>query len=98
MNNIFQCRDTHWLQKVGTAKGALPALHWDTIFFSIYKEAILAKFKDTLQLYCRFIDNIVGIWLVDTNPAEDHPKWTAFTSLMKYYYSLEWIFKESLKR
>ena len=74
--------------------GAPPASHWDTIFFGIHKEAVLAQFGDRLQLYCRFIDNVLGIWLVDPDPDKDHRKWTAFVSLMQNYYGLEWIFKE----
>ena len=50
-----------------------------------------------LQLYPRFIDDVLGIWLVDPDPAEYHRKLTAFTFLMKDYYGLEWIFEERSK-
>ena len=80
-NNVFQFGDTFWLQKVGTAMGAPPAPPWATIFFGIYKEAVLAQFGEMLQLYHNFINNILGIWMVDPNPTEDHRKWTAFKSL-----------------
>ena len=74
-----------------------PAPPWATICFGIHEEAVIAQFGDMLQLYHSFINNFLGIWLVDTDPAKDHRKWTAFRSLMQYYYDLEWIFKERSK-
>ena len=73
--------------------GAPPVPPWDTIFFIIHEEAVLAPFGDSLQLYHRFIDNVLGIWLFDLDPDEDHGKWTTFKSLMQDYYGLEWIFE-----
>ena len=93
-NKVFQFRDTYWLHKVGTAMGAPPVPPWATIFFGIHEEAVLAQFGNRLQLYRRFINNVLGICLVSPNPAENHIKWTAFVSLMQDYYGLEWIFEE----
>ena len=70
-NNVFQFGDTFWLQKVGIAMGAPPAPPWTTIFFGIHEETVLAIFGARLQLYCRFIDDVLGIWLVDPDPAEE---------------------------
>ena len=74
--------------------GAPPASPWATIFFGIHKEAVLAQFGDRLQLYHRFIDDVLGIWLVDPESSDDHRKWTPLRLLMQDYYGLEWIFKE----
>ena len=93
-NNVSQFGDTYWLQKVGTVMGAPPAPPWATILFVIHEEEVLAQFGDSLQLYCRFINNVIGIWLVDTNSAKDHIKWASFKPLMQEYYGLEWIFGE----
>ena len=71
-NNVFQFVDTYWLQKVGTPMGAPPAPPWATIFFGIHKETVLAQFGDKLQLYCCFINNILGNWLVNPFQAKDH--------------------------
>ena len=49
---------------------------------------------DMLQFYCRLIKNVLGIWLVDPEPAKDHRKWTAFILLMQDYYRIKWIFEE----
>ena len=93
-NNAFQFGDTYWLQKVVTVMGTPTVPPWATIFFGIHEEAVLAQFGDRLQLYCHFIDYILGIWLVNLDPVEDHRKWTAFKSLMQDYYGLERIFEE----
>ena len=34
--------------------------------------------------------------MVDPDPAEDHRQWTAFVSLIKDYYGLDWIFEERM--
>ena len=82
-NNVFQFGDTYWLQKVGTAMGVPPAPPWATIFFGIHEETVLAQFRDRLQLYCCFIDDVLGIWLVDPDPAYDTQQWTLFVELMQ---------------
>ena len=68
-NNALKFGDTYWLQKVGTAMGAPPAPPWAKIFFGIHEETLLAQLGDILQLYRRFIDNVLGVWLVDHEPA-----------------------------
>ena len=82
-NNVFEFGYTYWLYKVGTAMGEPPKPPRDTIFFSILRETVLSQFGYRLQLYCRFINDVLGIWLVDPVPDEDHIKWTAFVSLMQ---------------
>ena len=78
--------------------GAPQAPPWDTIFFGIHKETVLTQFRDKLQLYCCFIENILGIWLVNPNPAEDHRQWTLLVALMQDYYGLDWIFEKRPKK
>ena len=90
-HNIFQFGDTYWLQKLGTAMGAPPAPTWATIFFGIHEKTVLTQFGNRLQLYRRFIDHILGTWMVDPDPAKDHRQWKAFVSLMQDCYGLEWI-------
>ena len=77
-----------------TEIGAPPAPPWATIFFGIHEEIVLSQFGDKLQLYLRFIDNVLGIWLVDPDPVKDCRQWTSFVALMQDYYGLEWIFEE----
>ena len=96
-NDVFQFGDTYWLQKVGTAMGAPPAPPWATIFFGIHEETVLARFGHKLQLYHRFIENVLCISLVDPNQVEDCRQWTSFVETMQDYYGLEWIFEERSK-
>ena len=97
-NNVFQFGGTYWLQKLGTAMGAPPAPPWATIFFGIHKETVIAQFGHKLQLNRCFIDNVLGIWLVNPDPVEYHQQWTSFITLMQDYYGLEWISEERLKK
>ena len=76
--------------------GAPPAPLRATIFFGIHKEIVIAQFIDRLQLYPCFIDDVLGMWLINTELDEDHRQWTAFVSPMQDYYGLEWIFEERL--
>ena len=92
-NNVFQFGDTFWLQKVGTAMEAPPAPPCATIFFGILKETVLTIFGPRLQLYHCFIDDVLGIWLVNPDSADDSRQWTLFVELIQDYYGLEWIFE-----
>ena len=74
--------------------GAPPDPPWATIFFGIHKETVLAQFGYRVQLYCRFIDGFLGIWMFNPDPNKDHRKFTASVSLMQDYYGLDWIFEE----
>ena len=91
-NNVFQFGVTYLLHKVVTAMGEPPAPPWAKISFGIHEETVLAQFGDRLQLYRRFIYDVLVIWIVDPNPDEDYRKWTKFVSLMRDYYGLEWVF------
>ena len=82
---FFQFGDMYWLKKKRTAMGVPPEPPKATIFFDIHKEAMLAQLGVMLQLYRRFIHDVLGLWLFDPNPGKYHRKWTAFTLLMQDY-------------
>ena len=73
--------------------GASPAPPWAKIFFGIHEETAIARFGHKFKLYCRFIDDVLGIWLVKPDPVEDCRQWMSFVALMQDYYRLEWIFE-----
>ena len=85
-NNVFQFGDTFWLQKVGTAMRAPPAPPWSTIFFGIHEDTVFTIFGARLQLYRCYINDVLGIWLVDPDPAEDSQQWALFVALMEDYH------------
>ena len=62
--------------------GALPAPPWVTIFLVIHKEAGITQFVYMLQLYCSFINDVLGIWLFNPDPSKYH-------QLIQDYYGLE---------
>jgi hypothetical protein len=62
-NNVFRFGDTHWLKLSGTSMGTPPAPPYATLFFAIYEDTILKEFGNNLLLYCRFIDDVFGIWI-----------------------------------
>ena len=88
-NNMFQFGDIYWIKKVGTAMGAPILPPWATIFFGIHEETVFAQFRGKLYLYPHFIDDVLGIWLVDPDSVEDCQQWTSFVALMQDYYGLE---------
>ena len=77
------------VEKLGTATGAPPVPPWATIFFGIHEEAVLAQFGDMLQFYRGFINKVLGISLINPNPANAHRKWTTFTLLIQDYYRID---------
>eukprot|EP00804_Cyclotella_cryptica_P024906 CCRYP_011806-RE/>CCRYP_011806-RE protein AED:0.30 eAED:0.30 QI:0/-1/0/1/-1/0/1/0/232 len=89
-NNFFKLGDTYWRQKSGTGMGISPAPPWATIFYGIFEEHILKKWKQYLFLFKRFIDDIFGIWLSDPSPEVNEAKWEEFTQDLNCWYGLTW--------
>ena len=68
LNNVFEWGDLYFLQLLGTAMGTSVACMWATIYFGIHKNCtLLPQFSSYLVLYCRFIDDIFGIWIGNPN-------------------------------
>ena len=94
-NNIFTFGDTTWKQKTGTAMGTPPAPPWATLYFALCEEDTLPLFSDNLQLYRRFIDDIIGIWLKDNDDATNLTNWTNFKAAINSpTYQLVWDFSD----
>ena len=81
----FSFGDTYWEQLTGTAMGTPPAPSYATIYFGIWEQKFLRRHKDSLFLYCRFIDNVLGIWKpaittddVENDNLEDEERWNRF--------------------
>jgi len=88
-NNIFTFGDTCWKQISGTAMGTPPAPPYATLYYAIHEELLLEEFGDNLLLYKRFIDDVLGIWVV-TDPTTDTARWNSFQSRMNEYHGLVW--------
>ena len=67
-NNIFQFGDAYFLQLLGTAMGTSAACMWATIYFSVHEsDTLIPTFGHHLILYVRYIDDIFGIWIGDSD-------------------------------
>lgn len=89
--NIFQFGDTHWKQVRGTSMGAPPAPPWANLYYSICEERFLPRFSENLMDYSRFIDDVLGIWMI-TDAATNDATWNDFCQAMNdTEFSLEWI-------
>ena len=93
-NNYFKLGDTYWKQQSGTGMGISPAPPWATIFYALHEETILAKWSKHLVFYKRFIDDVIGIWLVHPDPIINEKLWTEFQSDMNQWHGLEWTCTE----
>ena len=77
-NNIFALGDTYWRQISGTAMGTPPAPAWATIFYALHENEMVPRWSQNLMFYKRFIDDVIGIWLTDPDPEQDHKLWDLF--------------------
>ncbi|KAL7513087.1 hypothetical protein ACHAXN_010339 [Cyclotella atomus] len=55
---------------------------------------ILPGWTDYLNFYKRFIDDVIGVWLVDPNPIKNERMWTDFQRDMNSWFGLEWVCKD----
>ncbi len=91
-NNLFQFGSMYFLQLLGTAMGTSAVCMWATIYFSVHEsKTLLPNFGDNLLLYVRYIDNIFGIWIGESN--ED---WIEFKASTNNFGQLTWSFTELL--
>jgi hypothetical protein len=88
-NNIFSFANTYWLQLTGTAMGTPVACAYATVTFGQYENSfILQKYRRQLLYYRRYIDDIIGIWLPDTN--NDSYTWQCFKEDLNNWGTLKW--------
>jgi hypothetical protein len=84
-------------QLSGIAMGMSPAPTIANLYMAIYEETHVLKFIPSIILYLRrFIDDGVGIWLHDPNPATDERNWMEFKNCLNAS-GLNWIFSDRSK-
>jgi hypothetical protein len=91
--NVLQFEDTFWLQLIGTAMGTSCAVTFDTICYLLTEHRIYSKFGHRLAYFKRFIDDILGIWLIDETFSDDptqDPAWTSFQAELNTFGRLRW--------
>jgi hypothetical protein len=91
-NNIFMFGNTYWLQTSGTAMGTPVACSYATTSYGNHEnQNILPKFATNLFYYKRYIDDILGIWLPDS---DNESSWLDFKSSLNSFGSLKWVVTE----
>ena len=89
-NNIFKWGDLYFLQMLGTVMGASAACMWATIHFAVHEmEFIIPKWETKQILFCRFIDDIFGIWIGDKEGTD----WMEFKNDINNFGILKWEFE-----
>jgi hypothetical protein len=89
-NNLFKFSDTFWRQISGTGMGTPPAPPWATVFYAIHENRMLLRWIERVQLYKRFIDDVIGVWLVHPDPSTNAMLWSQFQDDMNGWHGLEW--------
>lgn len=89
-NNVFQFRDTYWLQLIGTP----PAPAYTNLTFALHKNTIIKKSAPNLIMYKRYIKDIYDIWVHLGTHEEDERLYYEFKKPINGYDELNWIFIE----
>jgi hypothetical protein len=93
-NNFFKFSDTYWHQVSGTAMGTPPAPPWATCTYGLHEQVMLPRWQDQVSFYKRFIDDVIGIWLVHSCPRTNEELWRQFQEDMNGWLGLEWVCTE----
>ncbi len=97
-NNYFQFGGLTFKQKNGTAMGTPPAPPYATIYYGKYEAEILETHKNSLLLYRRFIDDVLGIFLLSDDPSDTQARWETLQNDMNKSPGLSWEFSELTDR
>jgi hypothetical protein len=92
-NNLFKFGDTYYLQITGTAMGTPPACMYAILYYGIHELEFLPQFQATVPFYKRYIDDVLGVFLMSGNPITDDRKWKEFQLAMPFG-KLTWEFSE----
>ena len=70
--------------------GTPPAPLWATIFYTLHEEKLFPRWLTSIPFFKRFIDDIIGVWLVHPDPAIDKRNWDAFCADLNDWHGLDW--------
>ena len=93
-NNIMSFGDCFFLQLCGVAMGISPAPPIASIFYAIYENVMLPKWKHCLFFVRRFIDDGFGIWIHNDDAATDEANWVEFQEELNAFHGLTWEAEE----
>ena len=93
-NNLFKLGDTFWCQTSGTAMGTPPAPAWATIFYALHEQNLVPRWCIRIPFYKRFIDDVIGTWLVNSDHRLNARLWKEFSADMNGWHGLKWDCEE----
>jgi hypothetical protein len=95
--NVFKLGDTYWKQNSGTAMGTPPGANYAKLYYGTWEIEFTANFLENLALYCRYIDDGIGLWIHHPDPDIDRNSFASLQATMNSFGSLEWEFSELCK-
>jgi hypothetical protein len=95
--NVFKLGDTYWKQNSGTAMGTQPGANYAELYYGTWEIEFTETFLENLALYCRYIDDGIGLWIHHPDPDIDRNYFASLQATMNSFGSLEWEFSELCK-
>jgi hypothetical protein len=89
-NNYFKFGNTYWNQSTGTGMGTPSAPPWATVMYALHEDKMIPRWAENVPFYKRFIDDVIGVWLVHPDPEENLRRWLTFQADMNGWYGLSW--------
>jgi hypothetical protein len=71
--------------------GTPPAPPYATVTYGQHEDKMLPRWTTMLMFYVRFIDDVLGIWLLCDDPLVNDQRWNDFTLDMNGWNGLEWV-------
>ncbi len=97
-NNVFNFGDLCFKQLNGTEMRTAPGPSYATIYYGRHEAKMLPNHDSNLLFYRRFIDDVIGIILVDDNDEQFQADWRRLKTDMNKCRGLEWTFTEPSKK
>jgi hypothetical protein len=86
--------DTYWKQNSGTAMGRPPGANYAELYYGTWEIEFTKNYLDNLALYCRYIDDGIGLWIHHPGPDIHRDSFASLQTTMNTFGSLEWEFSK----
>jgi hypothetical protein len=58
--------------------------------YALHEDKLVLTWSENVPFYKHFIDDVIGVWLVHTDPEENLRRWLNFQADMNGWYGLTW--------
>jgi hypothetical protein len=83
--NLFKFGDTFWRQKTGTAMGTPLGANYARLYYGTWELCFADCFRTSLALYCRYIDDGIGLRIHHSDPHIDQLNFAAPQATMNSF-------------